>query len=308
MWDAAHAGVTFSMSNRDAVKDGGWWDEAEPLWITAERAGAITAPIFWPGSEATIHGIKPHHAAAFDQAVSSDLRVELDLALLDKPPEVRPAFVTLYFDAVDTAGHKYGPDSAEVNAAAAGVDSAIGRLLEGLKARGVTANVIVVSDHGMAATAPERRVFIDDLLPQDAYKAIDLGSFGSIYPARGHEAEVTRVLTARRAHVQCWEKARVPKRLHYGRNPRVAPIVCMPQTGWLLSTHDYAVGKGEHGYDNQAPEMRAIFIAAGPAFRAGVRLKTIDNVDIYPLMARLAGVAPRPNDGTIAVFKPALAH
>jgi predicted AlkP superfamily pyrophosphatase or phosphodiesterase len=61
-----------------------------------------------------------------------------------------------------------------------------------------------------------------------------------------------------------------PRRLHYGRNPRVAPIVCMPQTGWTLSTRDYhpkEPAKGEHGYDNFSPQMRAIFIAAGPAFR-----------------------------------------
>src|SRR5689334_19061472 len=58
MWDAAKPGVTFSMGNRDAVKDGGWWDEAEPIWITAERVGIVTAPIFWPGSEAkAINGL-----------------------------------------------------------------------------------------------------------------------------------------------------------------------------------------------------------------------------------------------------------
>lgn len=310
MRDAAKPGVTFSMSNREAVKDGDWWSEAEPIWITAERAGIITAPIFWPGSEATINGMKPHYSAAFDMALPSDKRVEADLALLDEPPAARPAFMTLYFDTVDTAGHKYGPDSKEVNAAVADVDAVIGRLLDGLKQRGVVANVIVVSDHGMAATSEDRRIFIDDLLPKDAYKSLDLGPLGTIFPAPGREAEVEKVLTARRPHLQCWPKAKVPRRLHYGKNPRVAPIVCMPQVGWSLTTHDYhpkdGAAKGEHGYDNFTPEMRAIFIAAGPAFRGGVRLKTFDNVDVYPLLARLIGVTPRRNDGQLSDLRAAL--
>jgi predicted AlkP superfamily pyrophosphatase or phosphodiesterase len=310
MWDPAKSGVTFSMSNRDAVKDGDWWSEAEPIWITAERAGIVTAPIFWPGSEATINGLRPHYFRTFDMTVPSEARVDQDLALLDSPPAERPRFMTLYFDTVDTAGHKYGPDSAEVNAAAAGVDAQIGRLLEGLKQRGIVANVVVVSDHGMAATSPDRVLYVDDLLLKDAYKSLDLGSFGTIFPANGREAEVEKVLTARRPHLQCWPKAKVPRRLHYGKNPRVAPIVCMPQVGWTLTTHDYhpkeGPAKGEHGYDNAAPEMRAIFVAAGPAFRSGVRLETIDNVDLYPLLARLVGVAPGHNDGNPAILRRAL--
>jgi predicted AlkP superfamily pyrophosphatase or phosphodiesterase len=310
IWDAAKPGVTFSMSNRQAVTDGDWWSEAEPIWITAERAGIVTAAVFWPGSEAEINGLRPHYFRTFDMTVPSEARVGEDLALLDKPPAERPRFMTLYFDTVDTAGHKYGPDSAEVNAAAAGVDAQIGRLLDGLKQRGIAANVIVVSDHGMAAVSEDRRIFIDDLLPKDAYRSLDLGPLGTIFPAQGREAEVEKVLTARRPHLQCWPKAKIPKRLHYGKNPRVAPIVCMPQVGWTLTTHDYhpkeGPAKGEHGYDSAASEMRAIFVAAGPAFRSGVRLKTFDNVDVYPLLARLIGVTPRRNDGRLADLRPAL--
>ena len=43
------------------------------------------------------------------------------------------------------------------------------------------------------------------------------------------------------------------------------------------------------------------------AFRSGVVLPPFDNVDVYPLLAKLVGVAPLPNDGTIRVFSRALA-
>lgn len=303
MRDPAMPGVTFSMSNRAAVQDGVWWGQAEPIWITAERAGQVAAAYFWPGSEAEIHGLRPRYWKAFDQKTPADARVDADLALLDAPVADRPSFMTLYFDVVDTAGHDSGPESPQVNAALAQVDAAVGRLMGGLAARAIPANVIIVSDHGMAQVSPDRRIFLDDLVPKEAYSTLDLGPLGTIYPAPGREAEVEAVLTARRPHLQCWRRDRIPARLHYGHNPRVAPIVCMPDAGWVLTTHSSRTGAkvgGEHGYDNAAPEMRAIFVANGPAFRPGVRLKTFDNVSVYPLLAHLLGLSPQPNEGRLA--------
>ena len=54
--------------------------------------------------------------------------------------------------------------------------------------------------------------------------------------------------------------------------------------------------------------MAALFVANGPAFRHGVTLPTFDNVDVYPLLARLVGVTPQPNDGNLADLAPALAR
>jgi predicted AlkP superfamily pyrophosphatase or phosphodiesterase len=307
MRDEAHPGVTFSMGNRAAVTDGTWWDEAQPIWVTAEQAGMVTAPLNWPGSEADYHGQHPHYSVPFDAKSTSIMRVDADLALLDKPTAERPRFMTLYLDAVDTAGHHFGPDSPELNAAATEVDAAIGKLLDGLKTRGITANIVVVSDHGMAAISPDRRVFLDDILADGTYTTTDLGSIGGIYPAAGHEAEVEKAMLAPHDHMQCWRKADIPARFHYGHNPRVAPLFCLPDVGWSLTTHKpRPMEKGEHGYDNFAPEMRATFIASGPAFRRAVKLKAFDNVDVYPLLARLVGVKPQPNDGSLSDLASAL--
>jgi predicted AlkP superfamily pyrophosphatase or phosphodiesterase len=307
MRDEAHPGVTFSMGNRAAVTDGTWWDEAQPIWVTAEQVGMVTAPLNWPGSEADYHGQHPHYSVPFDAKSTSIMRVDADLALLDKPTAERPRFMTLYLDAVDTAGHHFGPDSPELNAAATEVDAAIGKLLDGLKTRGITANIVVVSDHGMAAISPDRRVFLDDILADGTYTTTDLGSIGGIYPAAGHEAEVEKAMLAPHDHMQCWRKADIPARFHYGHNPRVAPLFCLPDVGWSLTTHKpRPMEKGEHGYDNFAPEMRATFIASGPAFRRAVKLKAFDNVDVYPLLARLVGVKPQPNDGSLSDLASAL--
>jgi predicted AlkP superfamily pyrophosphatase or phosphodiesterase len=310
MEDPAIPGVTFKLSNAAAITDARWWDEAEPIWVTAEKAGVRTATEFWPGSEAAIHGVRPSEWQHFDQQVSSAARVDRVLGWLDAPPAGRPRFLTLYFDLVDTAGHYYGPDSAQVNAAAAEVDAAIGRLEAGLKARGLNANLVVVADHGMAATSTDRRIFADDLVAMGDVKTLTLGPFWSLNPKTGREAAVEQALLKPHPHMQCWRKADIPARYHYGKNPRVPALFCLAETGWEITTHDYKPKHpegGDHGYDNFSPEMRAVFVAAGPAFRRHVTLPAFDNVDVYPLVAQVIGVKPLPNDGHLVDLAGALA-
>ena len=299
----------FTMSDRTVNADARWWNEALPIWVSAERQGVRTATMFWPGSDVTIRGGWPAHWQLFDQSKPAEARVDQALAWLDGPVAERPRLLTVYFDDVDTAGHDHGPDSAEVNAAAAKVDAAIARLEAGLKARGIAANIVVVSDHGMAATSPDRRIYADDLMDMKAVRTVTMGAFMSLYVNDGRTAEVEKALLAPHAHMQCWRKAEIPARYHYGKNPRVPPYFCLPQTGWEITTHDFKPKKpqwGNHGFDNYAPEMAATFVAAGPAFKAGVALPTFDNVDVYPLLTRLLGIRGEPGDGRIADLSPAL--
>ena len=299
--DPAIPGVTFKMSNVQAVQDARWWNQGEPIWVAAERRGIVTGAMFWPGSEAAVRGVRPTYWRRFDQRVPPEARVDQVLAWLDLP-KGRPGLVTLYFDDVDTAGHDYGPDSAELNAAVARVDGALGRLTAGLRARGIVANVIVVADHGMAPMSAAREVFLDDAVPRDAFRLLVGGALVTLYPTQGREAEVDEALIRPHQHFQCWRKAELPARFHYGKNPRVAPYVCLPETGWRLTTRDFKPSKperGAHGFDPDSPEMAAIFVANGPDVRPGVVLAPFDNVSVYPMLAKLLGVAPAENDGDL---------
>lgn len=301
-------GVRFSMSNRVAVADPRWWSDGTPIWITAERAGLRTAPAYWPGSETTFAGIRPTYWSPFAKALPAEGRVDVTLAYLDQPQ--RPAFATLYMEDVDTAGHDFGPDSKELNAAVARVDAAIGRFLTGLQVRRIKANLVIVADHGMAATAPERAIILDDLLPLDAIRTTGLGAFlaGSAVP--GREAEVESALLRPHPNMECWRKGEIPAQHRYGSHRRVQPIFCLPRTGWEITTREpYAKdppGGGNHGYDPAAPEMRALFIGVGPGFRTGARPPVFDNVDVYPMMARLLDIRPAPNDGDLDELAQAL--
>jgi predicted AlkP superfamily pyrophosphatase or phosphodiesterase len=310
MLDPAAQGVTFSMGNAAAVTDGRWWSDGTPLWVSAERAGVRSGTMFWPGSEAAIQGVRPSKWAPFDQKMSADARVDQVLAWLGAPAGERPRFVTLYFDEVDTAGHNFGPDSAEVNAAAARTDAAIGRLILGLGARGLAADLVIVADHGMAATAIERRIIAEDVLPQGSARVLSYGAFATFYANPGREPEVAQALLKSHPHMQCWRKGEVPARFHYGRHRRVPPFVCLPEVGWEVVSRDRAdrPAGGAHGYDPAAPEMAALFIAHGPSIRPGVTLPAFDNVDVYPLLARLLGVRPEPGDGQPSSTTAALAR
>ncbi|NCT85481.1 MAG: alkaline phosphatase family protein [Comamonadaceae bacterium] len=301
-----------------ATDDPWWWNAAAPVWVDAERAGIRTAAMFWPGSNVAIGatpaeagreavlGTRPSDWVPYHQAVNDTQRVNMVLDWLRRPEAIRPRFVTLYFDKVDTAGHHHGPDSAQTLQAVAEVDRAIAALESGLKALGQPANLLVVSDHGMAATSSERVIALDGLLDPERYHLVEAGTFASLAPRPGAAEAVERALLAPHEHMQCWRKADIPARLRYGTNPRIQPILCLAQPGWLIqaTAPRQAFSGGNHGYDNMAPEMNALFIANGPAFAVGRALPSFDNVDVYPLLRQLIGLpAAAGVDGSAAVFQ-----
>ena len=295
----------FSLGNRKAVDDARWWNEAEPIWVTAQKQGLRAATLFWPGSEAAIHGVRPDHWRLYDGDMPYDARVDKVLSWLDLPAAQRPQLLTLYFEAVDTAGHYYGPDAPQTNAAIAQVDAALARLVAGLKQRGLynRIDLIVVADHGMAQTPPDQRIFLDDLIVPGHATVVSTGAISGIIPAPGHEAEVANALLRPHPHMQCWKKSDIPAHLHYGHNARVPPLFCLAQTGWLITSNTRSMlhhGKpiwGEHGFDIDDPAMRALFLAHGPDFRRHLVVPEFPNVDVYPLMTHLLHIVPERNDG-----------
>lgn len=299
----------FSLSSRAAVGDRRWWDEGEPIWVSAERQGVKTATMFWPGSEAEIHGHRPDHWRPFDGKITPGERVDQVLQWLDLPTGERPRFLTLYFDDVDHAGHTYGPDSPELDAALRKVDAALARLVAGLEACGLFAqmNLVILSDHGMAPAGQVVR--IDEVIDLDQVRVVSLGVLAGFIPAPDHAAAVEATLLAPHPHMTCWNKTTLPTRFHYGRNPRVPPLLCLAKVGWQISSSEQLARRqkplslGEHGYDNADPLMRALFVAHGPAFRAGLVVPEFPNVDVYPLMTHLLGIRPAANDGDYAVVE-----
>lgn len=301
MWDAG-IGRTFSLGERAVMADPRWWG-GEPLWITAVRQGKRSASFFWPGSDVRIGGVLPTYHRVYDGRVPNAERVRGVLDWLSLPPDSAPAFVTLYFSDVDGAGHDYGPAAPQVDSAIARVDTAVGALVAGLAARGLdrTVNLVVVSDHGMAPTSPERQVFLDDYLDLSTVRVVDWSPVAAIIPAPGREDEVYERLHDRHPHLAVFRKRDLPERWRYRDHARVTPIVAVADDGWHIATRARPLRQagGTHGYDDTVTSMGALFVAAGPAFRRDTAVSSFRSIHLYELMARIIGVAPAPNDGSL---------
>jgi predicted AlkP superfamily pyrophosphatase or phosphodiesterase len=319
MEDVRRPGETFTMASDDPF----WWNGAEPLWVTAERAGIPTATMFWPGSNVAWGGVvtkgrnhnlpeggaRPREWHQFAQARTGEQRVDALMDWLRRPMATRPRFLTLYFDTVDTVGHESGPDSPEVNRAVAEVDAQIGRLIDGLAALGQPANLIFVADHGMASTSSTRTIALDRVADPTSYRVLEAGPYAGLFPAPGREAALEAALLRPHPHMTCWRKGAIPARFRYGSHPRVPPYLCLAEVGWtILKTAPAApFAGGNHGYDHQAPEMRALFVAHGPAFRPGVRLPSFSNTSVAPLLRELLGLPPGQGlDGDATPFRKAM--
>jgi hypothetical protein len=118
-----------------------WWN-AEPLWVTAEHQGVRSAIHMWPGSEAHIPDVEPTYMDRYNGSEALPLKVDRILRWLDMPgdddaaaagaTELRPQLIAAYVPNVDADGHLYGPNSTEIRATIADVDSMLTILVEGV--------------------------------------------------------------------------------------------------------------------------------------------------------------------------------
>lgn len=299
--------ATFTITNGAATQDR-WWG-GEPIWVTAEKQGVRSASFFWVGSEASIEGVRPSIWKKYDASVTFGARVDSVLAWTRLPPAQRPRMITLYFNEPDHTEHEQGPDSPEADAAVFQVDSAIGRLVAGLRANGMydSVNTIVVSDHGFANISQDRYVFLTDVLDTTNVRTVDRGPVWMGWSLVDDNEGLVRELR-RLPHVQAWLKDSIPARFHFRANRRITPVVALAETGWMINVGRPVRNrnKGTHGFDNADPLMRAIFIARGPAFKSGITIPAFPNVDVYDLIAKILGLQPAPNDGSLAMLQRAL--
>lgn len=272
-----------------------WW-KGEPLWVTAEKQSVKTAIHMWPGSEAHIMGVEPTYLDKFNGSEKLDRKVERIMEFLDFPGENdenlpadddrrRPQLIAAYVPNVDSAGHKFGPNSTEIESVIADSDTMLGSIFQELQARNLTdiVNVVVVSDHGMATTSTDRLVQLEDLVDLDLIERIDGWPLRGLRPKRGEDipAIYEHLLQSSKGYeeyIEIYTRETMPERYHFTNNDRIAPIWVIPKTGCaIVERNDFDVKKGKeeglvynpkgiHGYDHEHPLMRAIFVARGPSF------------------------------------------
>lgn len=84
-------------------------------------------------------------------------------------------------------------------------------------------------------------------------------------------------------------------------------IITIAPPAKFIKRKDSRVGPGGHGYLPEHPDMGAFFVAAGPAFKAGVTFPAMRNLEVYPALAKILGLKVlTPIDGQLSVLAPAL--
>ncbi len=320
---ANHTGVVSNLSysrktghlmERDTHGQSEWWG-GEPIWVTAEKQGLTTAAMFWLGSEAKIAGKRPTYWYPYQHNKPKEERVQQVLDWLALPQETRPRLITLYFSDVDSAEHRYGPETPEEAAAILGVDKNIGDLVAGIEALGMQdqVNVIVVSDHGMTRLKKDAVVYLDDYINLDEIMVPKFASAGgpsgdvSLHIFVKDPANIDKVfhkLANAHPKMQVYRREHLPKRWHLDNPDRTGDIFVVAEPGWtifargLTSKYKYAP-LGMHGYDRHFHDMYGTFIADGPVFKDGLKAESFDNVNVYSLIAEILDIKPAKTDGSI---------
>jgi len=297
------SGEWYSHKQKSTAQDGSWY-RGEPIWVAAEKAGIRTASFYFVGTEAEIQGVRPTDWRSYDKSVDGMKRVRQALKWLKSSPEKRPHLITLYFEDVDDYAHWYGPDSEENAEAIARVDTYIQALLAGIDKLPFAnqVNIVLVSDHGQASYDPDAPVLVlDELLDLSGTTFVDGGPYVFIYLDK---PDVQRAEAIRDDINSVWNcgTAYLPEDTPPGwklaGNPDFADVLVIadPGCGVLSSIkNSKKLTPGDHGWAPETPEMRGIFIAAGPKLPRGVEIEAVQSVDLYPLLMNLLDLEPDPD-------------
>jgi len=271
------------------------WLSGTPLWTLVEQQGGRAATFFWPESEAAIAGTLPSDYRKYDGRIPHAQRVSQVIEWLDTPRAARPHLITLYFSAVDSAGHTYGPDAPQTSAAIAEVDRWIGALwqaIEEINARDAAdINLLLVSDHGMAVVNPSQFIDTNTLPRPRGFKRVN-GSTRVMYYLRDPAADIAAL--SQRLEGMSEGRYRVLSReelanRYYLNHPAVASVIIETEPPRVFRRGGPAGSDllGMHGYPASIEDMAAFLVAIGPAFTTATVIPEAHQLDIFPVATRM---------------------
>jgi len=304
-------GVQYSMSNVKLVTNPKYYG-GTPIWVLAERQEMISASYFWVGSEAPVEGTHPTYYYNYNEKTNIATRIQAIKDWLSLPEEKRPHLITLYFPEVDHDAHTYGTKDNKVTKAVQFVDSAINAIQEHLAKLHLPINYIVVSDHGMTD--------VDNVNTMGLPKQIDTAYFRvpwgdallHLYAKDSSKINSTVEALKKDTSFNTYTLNETPEYWHYAKKDdrfdRLGDIIITPKLPKVFNLGTRKTTPGKHGFDNHHPDMRATFIAWGPAFKKGITIEGFENVNVYPLVAHILGLQldERKIDGRLKVLVPVL--
>lgn len=319
-----------------------FYNASEPIWLTLQKSGGRSALYFWPGflgyaknptfyekpsicpvncsavnpkdlpnmRNTTRNGWPPYIHCMVNHSEPSQLRIDKILNWLksDSPPR----FIALYIEQPDSTGHGFGITTQKYKEAMEAVDrDTVGYLINSLKQASLfdKVNLIFVSDHSMTNTSSSRQIFLEDYINLDEFQLVEGGAVGHIWAADEKIDEIYRNLTsANNPHITVYKKENIPDEYHWKHNRRIPPIFVDPEVSWIVRASRAKAPQGnwtvgDHGWPAIKSKSYSVFFAHGPAFQKGLKVAPFNTVDLYPLMCKLLGIAPKPNNGSLENVK-----
>ncbi|WP_338367344.1 ectonucleotide pyrophosphatase/phosphodiesterase [uncultured Pseudoalteromonas sp.] len=288
--DKARKNECYSMGKgmRDST-----WVSGIPLWNLAKMQGLKSATYFWPESDARFNGMTPDYYFHYSKYSEYQNRVDQIIQWLSLPKAQRPRFVASYFSLVDSMGHEFGPDAPQTRDSVKQLDELMGQLQARLSQLEQDINLVIVSDHGMAHVDPEQSIDVTTLPTNDNFIVKNTGPRLLIYAKPGVTSEQIatykqRLQQAANGRYTVLTDAQLAA-YHYNKGTRVGDIVAQTNAPAVFTNKGKAMYLGTHGYA-YTDDMAATLIAIGPAFKQGLSLEKVNNLDIYPVLAKVMGL------------------
>ena len=316
---------TFKYNSHHKFNDLKWWNQTEPIWVSAVKKGLRCGNLFWPGGN--IKYMKTNFYKTIDHNESASLEEKFNQAINWFVKE-NYNLVTLYHNELDTISHRYGISSLEFNATIKDIDTKFGTFIKNLKNQNLyddnNFHLIIVSGHGMIDV--QKHVFLDDYINFSKYKAkiTALTSTNAFVQVSDDIDDVINILN-QVPYITAYSKESIPEKWYYKNNIRISDILILANEGvnlhlrsdlpkkiLSLNLNEESLqnflkvlnDKANHGYDNNLNSMRTIFIGRSSLLRKNFKSsRHVDQVDIYPLMCHLLDIECKPNNGSFNRIK-----
>ncbi|RLB06069.1 MAG: hypothetical protein DRG83_01195 [Deltaproteobacteria bacterium] len=204
-------------------------------------------------------------------------------------------FVFLFIGDLDWVGHKFGPESPELEEKLLEVDRCIEEIYNIFKQKYESLNLIVFGDHGMVKVKKTLDIEVClrrlNLIPGKDYIYFLDSTLARFWfkneKARGVVSEMLASLKSGRIIDKEWT---VKYRIRYPHN-KFGELMFWVNSGVLILPNFFqgsTLVKGMHGYPAEARDNHSAFIVNIDKEDLGIRINTpLDMVDLFPTILRL---------------------
>ena len=288
--------------------------QVETIFEIAQAQGKKTAVVsgknnlvklFSAGCDVGTSNIQPLSylpaAPNLDDAETNEEYYEMNLTLADWVfdslytvlEKESPDLTLVNVQSTDYIGHRFGPDSKEMQTCLKRVDKALGELYKKMKKSGMLENttLIIVADHGMTASDKAINLNVETMKNfPDAVAAID-GRIGFIWLNGNDEAAVTEYFVNMEGVAAVFPgQGEVAESMGVASEIN-ADLMLETEAGYVFLPQpmidEY---KGQHGSSNDS-DMIIPMIMVGGGIPAGAGIEQTDLRAIAPLVFKLMGIS-----------------